>query len=149
MTTGEEKQRSTLKSVVSTSNNRRYTPARLLVCPAWQTALTFHGHYDRHLGNPCRAKPSDQHFSLQEAYKSGRKAEAKQLSEKGKQEGKLMEEANNKASDAVFHEKNTGRDDHTVDLHGLYVDEAVNRARLAIQQAKREVQPVAQLPAAT
>ncbi len=85
----------------------------------------------------CKSK----HSALQEAFKGGRKAEAKQLSEKGKQEGKLMEEANHKASDAVFHEKNTGRDDHTVDLHGLYVDEAVNRARLAIQQAKREVQP--------
>ena len=83
---------------------------------------------------------------MQEAYKSGRKAEAKQLSDKGKQEGKLMEDANNKASNAVFHEKNAGRDDHTIDLHGLYVDDAVNRARLAIQQAKREVHMAPQLP---
>jgi len=81
---------------------------------------------------------------MQEAFKSGRKAEAKQLSDKGKQEGKLMDDANQKASDAVFHEKNTGRDDHTVDLHGLYVEEAVNRARQAIQQAKREVRAVKQ-----
>lgn len=50
-----------------------------------------------------------------------------------------MEEANKKASDAVFSAKNAGRDDHTIDLHGLYVEEAVNRARQAIQQAKREV----------
>ena len=50
-----------------------------------------------------------------------------------------MEEANKKASDAVFNAKNAGRDDHTIDLHGLYVEEAVNRARQAIQQAKREV----------
>ena len=81
---------------------------------------------------------------MQEAFKSGRKAEAKQLSDKGKQEGKLMDEANHKASDAVFHEKNTGRDDHTIDLHGLYVEEAVNRARQAIQQAKREVRATTQ-----
>ena len=76
---------------------------------------------------------------LQEAFKSGNKAEAKQLSDKGKQEGALMEDANKKASDAVFHEKNDGRDAHTIDLHGLYVDEAVKRARQAVQQAKREV----------
>jgi dsDNA-specific endonuclease/ATPase MutS2 len=50
-----------------------------------------------------------------------------------------MEEANKKASDAVFNAKNAGRDDHTIDLHGLYVEEAVNRARQAIQQAKGEV----------
>ena len=50
-----------------------------------------------------------------------------------------MEDANKKASDAVFHEKNDGRDAHTIDLHGLYVDEAVKRAREAVQQAKREV----------
>ena len=53
-----------------------------------------------------------------------------------------MEEANKKASDAVFHAKNAGRDDHTIDVHGLYVEEAVNRARQAIQQAKREVSSV-------
>ena len=46
-----------------------------------------------------------------------------------------------------FKEKNTGRDDHTIDLHGLHVDEAVNRARQAIQQAKREVQPAPRPPA--
>ncbi len=96
------------------------------------------------MGNLCHAQPCT---SLQEAFKSGRKAEAKQLSDKGKQEGKLMEEANHKASDAVFKEKNTGRDDHTIDLHGLHVDEAVNRARQAIQQAKREVQPAPRPPA--
>ena len=49
--------------------------------------------------------------------KSGRKAEAKELSDKGEQQRKLMDEANQKASDAVFHEKNTGRDDHTIDLN--------------------------------
>ena len=60
-----------------------------------------------------------------------------------------MEDANKKASDAVFHEKNDGRDAHTIDLHGLHVDEAVQRARQAIQQAKREVRPTACMQSST
>jgi DNA-nicking Smr family endonuclease len=76
---------------------------------------------------------------VQQAYKDGRKAEAKQLSECGKAEAALMEKANARASDAAFSQNNAGRDRATIDLHGLYVDEAVRRARQSIQQAKREV----------
>ena len=105
MTTGEQKPISTLKSVVSILSSRRYIPARLLLCLSVESDSCDYSLRPLSIlimGNLCHAQPSDQHFSLQEAFKSGRKAEAKQLSDKGKQEGKLMEEANHKASDAVF-----------------------------------------------
>lgn len=50
-----------------------------------------------------------------------------------------MDKANEKASRAVYAQNNTGRDASTIDLHGLYVEEATKRARQSIQQAKREV----------
>ncbi|BDA43507.1 Smr domain-containing protein C11H11.03c [Coccomyxa sp. Obi] len=74
----------------------------------------------------------------QEAFRSGRKAEAKALSNKGKAEAALMEKANRLASDAAFQGNNKGRDSWTIDLHGLYVEEAVQRARESIAKARGE-----------
>ncbi|EIE22486.1 DUF1771-domain-containing protein [Coccomyxa subellipsoidea C-169] len=74
----------------------------------------------------------------QDAFRSGRKAEAKALSNKGKAEAALMEKANRMASDAAFQGNNMGRDSATIDLHGLYVDEAVRRARECIVKARGE-----------
>lgn len=50
-----------------------------------------------------------------------------------------MDKANEKASLAVFSQNNAGRDAATIDLHGLYVEEAIKQARKSIRQAKREV----------
>lgn len=74
----------------------------------------------------------------QEAFKSGRKAEAKALSNKGKAEASLMEKANRMASNAAFQGNNKGRDSWTIDLHGLYVEEAVQRTRESIAKARVE-----------
>ena len=52
-----------------------------------------------------------------------------------------MDQANRAASEAAFDRNNNGRGlaANTVDLHGLYVKEALERARSAIQKAKAEV----------
>ena len=50
-----------------------------------------------------------------------------------------MEKANRLASDAAFQGNNKGRDSWTIDLHGLYVEEAVQRARESIAKARGEV----------
>jgi hypothetical protein len=50
-----------------------------------------------------------------------------------------MEKANRMASDAAFQGNNEGREGATIDLHGLYVDEAVRRARECIVKARAEV----------
>lgn len=75
----------------------------------------------------------------QEAYKEGRGADAKVLSNKGKAEAALMEKANRMASKSAFQTNNKGRDSATVDLHGLFVEEAVQRARECIAKARSEV----------
>ncbi|KAL6051966.1 Golgi phosphoprotein 3 GPP34 [Balamuthia mandrillaris] len=60
-----------------------------------------------------------------EAYERGDKALAKELSEKGKKEGELMEKAKLKAAEQTFKAKNKSNDPGTIDLHGQLVDPAV------------------------
>ncbi|KAF5115458.1 hypothetical protein DV454_002292 [Geotrichum candidum] len=56
-----------------------------------------------------------------EAYNSGDGAEAKRLSEKGKQHGAKMDEYNAQAAQFVFRENNADSAGDEIDLHGLYV----------------------------
>lgn len=59
-----------------------------------------------------------------EAHKQGDGKRAKELSEKGKEEGRLMEEAGLRAARAIFEAKNKKQPEGTIDLHGLQVKEA-------------------------
>lgn len=61
----------------------------------------------------------------QQAYKSGDKQAAKQLSEKSKQIGQEAESTNIKAAEYVFRENNYDSAGDEIDLHGLYVKEAL------------------------
>ena len=63
-------------------------------------------------------------------FESGDKAKAKELSEEGKKHGAMMEQYNREAADAFFAAHNQGRDDYTIDLHGLHVDEAIERLKM-------------------
>lgn len=67
-------------------------------------------------------------------FESGDKAKAKQLSEEGKKHGVQMEQYNKQAADAFFAAHNQGRDDYTIDLHGLYVEEALERLNKRIDK---------------
>jgi hypothetical protein len=57
-----------------------------------------------------------------------------------------MERANRAASEAAFAHFNAGRQDDAVDLHGLYVKEALERARSAIREAKAQVRELHAVP---
>lgn len=63
----------------------------------------------------------------QAAWNSGDKAAAKVLSEQGKAEGAAMEKANAEAAELYFNDNNKKHDEGTIDLHGLYVEEAIDR----------------------
>lgn len=71
------------------------------------------------------------------AYESGDGARAKQLSEEGKRHKAEMEELNRQACDWIFHANNTDSALNEVDLHGLYVKEAIARSEQAIQAAQQ------------
>jgi len=76
-----------------------------------------------------------------EAYTRGDGALAKELSNQGKDHQQKMGELNKEASDFIFVENNKDSKPGEVDLHGLYVKEAIARADLAILDAKSRGQP--------
>jgi DNA-nicking Smr family endonuclease len=73
-----------------------------------------------------------------QAYESGDGARAHQLSEEGKQHAAKMEQYNRQARDYIFRANNTnGRvDGDTIDLHGLFVEEAEDVLEERIKAAK-------------
>jgi len=72
-----------------------------------------------------------------EAYGGGDGARAKELSEKGKQHERTMESLNAEASAWIFRENNLDSKPGEIDLHGLYVKEAVSYADKSIQEARQ------------
>lgn len=76
----------------------------------------------------------------QAAYNRGDGASAHSLSEEGKRHGALMDEYNHRAADYIFRENNAvGRvDGDTIDLHGLYVEEAEDVLEKRIRYARGE-----------
>ncbi|KAK0212950.1 cytoplasmic protein [Desarmillaria ectypa] len=72
-----------------------------------------------------------------EAYSRGDGAAAKELSNQGKKHQQKMEELNKEASDWIFIENNRDSEPGEIDLHGLYVKEAIARTDIALEEAKR------------
>ncbi|OSD03956.1 DUF1771-domain-containing protein [Trametes coccinea BRFM310] len=70
------------------------------------------------------------------AYESGDGARAKELSNKGKAAQQEMERLNEQAAEWIFRENNTDSGPGEVDLHGLYVKEAIRFTDKSIQEAR-------------
>ncbi|KAG6813326.1 hypothetical protein H0H92_012139 [Tricholoma furcatifolium] len=71
-----------------------------------------------------------------QAYTRGDGAQAKSLSNRGKEHQRQMELLNKQAADWIFIENNKDSKPGEVDLHGLYVKEAISRTDEAIEAAK-------------
>ena len=67
-------------------------------------------------------------------WKRGDKKSAKELSDLGKAEKAQVEDLNRRAARAIFRENNQHRDEHTIDLHGLFV-----KVSVVIQDLTRKV----------
>ncbi|KAF7361974.1 Smr domain-containing protein [Mycena venus] len=72
-----------------------------------------------------------------EAYGRGDGAGAKQLSNEGKEHQAKMNALNKEASDWIFVENNKDSKPGEIDLHGLYVKEAIEHTDRALQEAKQ------------
>ncbi|KAK0215944.1 hypothetical protein EDD85DRAFT_996096 [Armillaria nabsnona] len=71
-----------------------------------------------------------------EAYSRGDRAAAKNLSKQGKNHKQKMEQLNKEASKWVYHQKNRDSKPGEIDLHGLYVKEAIAYTDAALEEAK-------------
>lgn len=72
----------------------------------------------------------------QDAYQSGDGARAKELSNEGKRHKAEMERLNKEASDWIFEQVNLDSAPDELDLHGLYVKEAIARTEAAVEAAQ-------------
>ncbi|CUS10723.1 unnamed protein product [Tuber aestivum] len=91
--------------------------------------------YDR-LRALASSEAESRHVSFtgaHEAYASGDRALAHALSQKGKRHGENMKAYNEQAKNFIFSINNAGLSRDTMDLHGLYVEEAMDvlRGRMA------------------
>ncbi|KAJ7084298.1 cytoplasmic protein [Mycena belliarum] len=71
------------------------------------------------------------------AYERGDGAGAKQLSNDGKEHQRKMNDLNKEASNWIYIENNKDSKAGEIDLHGLYVKEAIEHTDQAIQEAKQ------------
>ncbi|KAF8135389.1 hypothetical protein EV363DRAFT_792374 [Boletus edulis] len=72
-----------------------------------------------------------------EAYERRDRARAKALSDEGKRHALKMETLNADASTTIFKENNRDRDACEVDLHGLFVKEAIVYSEKAVSSARQ------------
>ncbi|KAI9637000.1 uncharacterized protein MKK02DRAFT_45710 [Dioszegia hungarica] len=72
----------------------------------------------------------------QQAYQSGNGAKAHDLSAEGKQHAARQDQLDDEASSWIFIENNRDSPPGTLDLHGLYVKEAIERTESAIREAQ-------------
>lgn len=75
------------------------------------------------------------------AYASGQGARAKELSEEGHRHQAEMERLNTEARQWIFAANNADSPPDTLDLHGLYVKEALSKVEEAVQQAQQQNYP--------
>ncbi|WVW79636.1 hypothetical protein I302_101605 [Kwoniella bestiolae CBS 10118] len=73
----------------------------------------------------------------QSAYQSGDGARAHELSQQGKSHQRKQDELDDEASAWIFTENNKSSPPDTIDLHGLYVKEAIERVESAITTSQR------------
>ncbi|KAJ7170176.1 hypothetical protein C8R46DRAFT_1091434, partial [Mycena filopes] len=69
--------------------------------------------------------------------REGFRADARRLSQEGREHQQTMEALNKTACEMIFKEKNQGRELNEVDLHGLYVKEAEQKVEEAVLAAER------------
>ncbi|KAL7415353.1 hypothetical protein BDY24DRAFT_382620 [Mrakia frigida] len=72
-----------------------------------------------------------------QAYSRGDGGAAHQLSEEGKSHQRRKQQIDQEARDWIYYQNNTDSPPGTIDLHGLYVKEAVEKSETEIQNAQQ------------
>ncbi|EWC46601.1 hypothetical protein DRE_04088 [Drechslerella stenobrocha 248] len=96
--------------------------------------------YDR-LRGLARSEQNRRHELIgqsREAYQSGEKARAHELSQEAKRHEANANAYNKQAAEYIFRVNNVDQAEDTIDLHGLFVEEAEEILATRIQAAKRQ-----------
>lgn len=119
---------------VSVSKNKAMEPE---ISPEKKAALDAAQKIRDKAGEEAKLRGECYEKSKKE-FESGDKGKAKELSEEGKKHDEMMKKYNKEAADAFFAAHNKGRDQMTIDLHGLYVEEAMERLKARIEAIGRK-----------
>ncbi|KZT72165.1 cytoplasmic protein [Daedalea quercina L-15889] len=121
----------------------RPQPARHVSPGPHKQNLNYENQQDSHYQD-LRARASEEGSKMAQcfeeshtAYASGNGARAKELSNEGKAHKAEMERLNAQASEWIFAKNNEDSAPGEVDLHGLYVKEAITYSERAINDARR------------
>ncbi|OXH30344.1 cytoplasmic protein [Cryptococcus neoformans] len=93
------------------------------------------------LRNKARKEGDEAHrcfAASQAAYQAGDGAKAHELSVQGKAHQRTQDQLDDQASAWIFNENNKDSPAGTIDLHGLYVKEAIERTEAAISDCQRQ-----------
>jgi DNA-nicking Smr family endonuclease len=72
-----------------------------------------------------------------QAFESGDKARAKELSDQGKLAGQKMDDTNKQAAEIILKFRNDGHPENYLDLHGLYLEEAITAFQDRLQKLQK------------
>ncbi|KAH7926704.1 DUF1771-domain-containing protein [Leucogyrophana mollusca] len=108
----------------------------------YEDANQFNQHNEHYMSLRAKANQEGDQMAQcfqqsHEAYARHDGALAKELSLQGKQHEREMERLNAEASEWIFRENNTDSKPGEVDLHGLYVKEAIAFSDKAIKEARQ------------
>ncbi|KAK0184062.1 hypothetical protein F5146DRAFT_330477 [Armillaria mellea] len=118
-----------------------YTPSSPYGLPKFEDDSQQDWPNDHYGGLRARAKKEGDEMvrcfkESREIYSRGDRAAAKDLSNQGKNHKQKMEELNKEASNCIYLENNRDRIPGEIDLHGLYVKEAIAYTDTALKEAK-------------
>ncbi|CAG8604429.1 1502_t:CDS:2 [Acaulospora morrowiae] len=91
----------------------------------------------RNLASEQAKLRNDCFLQSQDAYKNKQGKKAKELSLKGKEHGRTMDQYNAKAVEIIFTANNENRPNDEIDLHGLFVKEALEKTKQKIEYCEK------------
>ena len=109
----------------STTDDHHSTFSATSVPSSVQSDIPIEAESLRRQARQCKSEAEATSQQSQREYRSGRKAEAKTLSVQKKYLYSQMNEKNDRAAALIFEHFNRNLPDHFIDLHGLYVLEAL------------------------
>jgi len=111
--------------------HRQYVDSTKVDHPLVETHLSLRdkAKQEGELSAQCRRKSKEAHERHEHSL-------AKRLSDQGKRHALKMDTLNAQASAMVFKENNQDKPTGKVDLHGLYVKEAISYSKMALKEAR-------------
>ncbi|CAF3222436.1 unnamed protein product [Rotaria socialis] len=120
----------------STTDDHHSTFYATSVSSSVKSDIPFEAESLRREAHQCKSEAEAASRQSQHEYHSGRKSEAKALSNQKKDLYSQMDEKNEQAAALIFQHFNQNLPEHFIDLHGLYVFEALKYLQQKLNECR-------------